>query len=1543
MFKFGHFSDIHYQFSDFNYDTETMRAQLIDKLSEFAPLNALFITGDIFNKGNTGSEQEQAVTKFISEMADAAGCELSHVYICAGNHDLKRSRARADNLKSIIDIYKENNFTGLSTVEYAPIIYENVVIPFNKICERITNNSDPKEIHRFIQLDDINLIILNTSTFAGQTFPGQENKDDSLENTNLFICDEKFHEFENEAKKFIDKNKLTICLGHHSPECFEKHEKARFINYLNRVNCDFYLCGHIHTISTKVIENTYATYQITCGGPFKDKKDYNFPSFIIGEFDPETYFIKASLFYYVNSWQLYTQALPPWSGGILNRPIDRIKKLLAEKLQSEQQQVLDFHSVAPNVRIEENNANSMTFGITQCKPKTSTLRGHKAPDISRLNLIPRYIVPNDGSIDGNNNSSLSMPFEYLKQEKHIVLLASAGQGKTCTLSQICQEAYDQGYHPFFFQLQTLADNNALSLVAQGNAEIDDKIVFVLDGFDEISDDQKDQLIHTVKNVKSLFPNIPIVISSRKNAYSEQFEGFKSCTIKTITSNEISQFLHNFGIDVTSWDAEIAQKDLEDLVCNVFFLSSLITLWKRNGCLPDKSQVMKELIDMRINEDINHIYSQSPLQRQKQADIRKAFETIALIMQCMHRYYLTIEEIKCILDDKIMEILDCHGLWYQNEEGCWCFIHNNYREYLSAEALSYMDFNHILEFISNKPISETIKPSWINTLTYLINIYPSDDLRKWICENQPELVPLFEEDRFTETQRTEILQFIVNKHKDQNSWIDPNYSFLPDLIDFCSTRDSVLFLIKELQSDQTPRHKQNLLRCLTYFPSYYEHTEALKELIHSIAFDTAIDINIRCDAFRLMAHQPVLFDEFIVDAANCSIEEKDENLLYSIILFIQRTGKSEEYIDIFINVYDGYDYHKNKLISLKLLSYSTLINIQGLDAACKILRCIPRWSRSYSKSNSDTVNLFSKCCELGIQHFTGDKDLFLSELVSIPLSKIVNPPIFAILKNYIEKTQTEREFIVNIIQHQPIIPHRGYILSQLISESMINTIEDMFFSNDIDNPTVENLIRRLPYNSSYQLRLIRAFCHKTGEQIKVDPPVDNGKELQAGRQLFFDSLFDENLFDSLVENVISTLGEEATICDESSRILLSISSSQTNEALYECYRSLQEVMPEGEKITIKDYKKYINNRDHFRLSNAAHCLQHYSIVITEEKRESLTVLCIHYLENEDFLGQITIDNNQLSFSKYLYAVTTIIRHLSVSCSEDLAIKLLMIPSSLFGYNDYDQLPECITNQLSSDMLKQFVLDQIHGKKWNRFTAPALIHYCEENRITECKSEIIQYVLDDQINSGYTYQALQCLKELHGINCILEDVLPECQSTELLSSLSAVIPNETAAPLLDQKLWEAYKQTSDLHWLKILINHNNVEALIEYLSLANKRMSLPDMVDEPRVPELTEAIRNVTSPQCTSALIDLYVLSCNPDFTDRDFFGLKHSCHNAIKTISREDYELVQNAIHKIETDGDTNIQGALHDLLVSIIEEVKHIQDKPLDFESAKKAVMQINV
>jgi adenine C2-methylase RlmN of 23S rRNA A2503 and tRNA A37/predicted phosphodiesterase len=191
-----------------------------------------------------------------------------------------------------------------------------------------------------LKCGDINLYVINTAVFTGQTYPEENPTKEQLkkEDTCLYICDEELYNL----KKMKDENNcndnsLNIVIAHHGVECFTENEQRKLKNFLDSLNIDIYLCGHVHkNVLHELSETKHSIPQISCGGLFQDR--YNEASFIIGEFDSSRNVVLKNYLYIEKNdiWDMSSNVPKPYVKGVYNYNVKRLEQLKAveeEKLQ----------------------------------------------------------------------------------------------------------------------------------------------------------------------------------------------------------------------------------------------------------------------------------------------------------------------------------------------------------------------------------------------------------------------------------------------------------------------------------------------------------------------------------------------------------------------------------------------------------------------------------------------------------------------------------------------------------------------------------------------------------------------------------------------------------------------------------------------------------------------------------------------------------------------------------------------------------------------------------------------------------------------------------------------------------------------------------------------------------------------------------------------------------------------------------------------------------------------------------------------------------
>ena len=80
------------------------------------------------------------------------------------------------------------------------------------------------------------------------------------------------------------------------------------------------------------------------------------------------------------------------------------------------------------------------------------------------------------------------------------------------------------------------------------------------------------------------------------------------------------------------------------------------------------------------------------------------------------------------------------------------------------------------------------------------------------------------------------------------------------------------------------------------------------------------------------------------------------------------------------------------------------------------------------------------------------------------------------------------------------------------------------------------------------------------------------------------------------------------------------------------------------------------------------------------------------------------------------------------------------------------------------------------------------------------------------------------------------------------------------MLDEKLYEVYRQTGDSYYQGMLIRRSNRSALEAYYQVAEAKNQIPDYPRSNNVPTLTETIRSVSDIALLDIIIDLLRLTC-----------------------------------------------------------------------------------
>lgn len=292
-------SDLHFNFADYNtkdnYDTDKLKSELINTLSNLKGIDFVTITGDCLYQFNESEKSIKSLKSFSKEIVNSCGIKKSKLYLVPGNHDVNRDDTkRSDAIKKILS-KKDVDITDIDLSKLGNYGYDKFKIIHRDITGRNYNSNS------IIEKENYNII--NIDTCLTSFCNGEEGK---------LLCTLPKIKFRNNNDK-----KLNIVIMHHGFDCFKNSFSNRFQVWCEDNNVDIVLCGHSHIAGIRTLDAVSTNIkQFTCGAALVD--DYAIPSFYVYDYDESSEKITVSLFTFytkVGQWKLDTSNIRAFNDG----------------------------------------------------------------------------------------------------------------------------------------------------------------------------------------------------------------------------------------------------------------------------------------------------------------------------------------------------------------------------------------------------------------------------------------------------------------------------------------------------------------------------------------------------------------------------------------------------------------------------------------------------------------------------------------------------------------------------------------------------------------------------------------------------------------------------------------------------------------------------------------------------------------------------------------------------------------------------------------------------------------------------------------------------------------------------------------------------------------------------------------------------------------------------------------------------------------------------------------------------------------------------
>lgn len=248
-FNWLHISDLHYE--KCKSDETFLRDQVMqdffdciedDRLSEFLPLHAIFITGDLAFSGNRdeyGTKNNYGpVRQFLNELATKTGVEKEHIVIVPGNHDVNRRCIEPYHSIDHLPIDKEGSdklFRSGKTLSLLGEKFADFVTLADEYPSTWRDGRYPY-LARVFKMNNtrVGVIGINSAWFTSKS--GEDQGHLFVGPSLLKVA---FEELD------ADKPDLKVVLLHHPLDWLHNNEKSEVADLLSK-NADLVLSGHLH-------------------------------------------------------------------------------------------------------------------------------------------------------------------------------------------------------------------------------------------------------------------------------------------------------------------------------------------------------------------------------------------------------------------------------------------------------------------------------------------------------------------------------------------------------------------------------------------------------------------------------------------------------------------------------------------------------------------------------------------------------------------------------------------------------------------------------------------------------------------------------------------------------------------------------------------------------------------------------------------------------------------------------------------------------------------------------------------------------------------------------------------------------------------------------------------------------------------------------------------------------------------------------------------------------------------------------------------------